>query len=169
MEDTKFTLSCLDRRLRTLEHHVLKLHPEEFQPVKKIIKPSPPEVILSKKNVNSDMEKLIKELEEKAENIKVLTEELNNIDLETEEDNLTVATEEALNDVGCIEDLENDTVIKIHHDCKDCLKKKVKLSRTIKRTKKQEEKDKIKRLKENSLKILEEERQKLVKSLVHLN
>ena len=167
MTDVSHSIACLDTRIRKLENQILDYHKHEFEVmedkvkeiVEEISEPIVPERLDRK--IHEGIELLIKELDEKAQNIQILTDEITAMGEEVDDDILTVATEEALDDVGCLEDLNEETVVKIHQDCHECLKKKVKVSKTLKRDKKRADKQKVKKLKEQQLKIVEEEQTKL--------
>ena len=167
MVDISHSLACLDSRIKKLENQILDYHKHEFKDEPKgIIETVVPPLL--ERRINDGIELLIKELEEKANNIQVLTDEINSLNVE-DGDNITVATEEALNDIGCIEELENDTVIKIHHDCKECIKKKVKTSKILKNKKKKEAIINKKRMMEQQLKIIEEEQRAISLKLMRFD
>jgi len=107
-----------------------------------------------------EMDRLIRELYEKAESIEQLNKEIGDLEGETDDDALTVATEDAERELIDM-DIDAQTAHKIHSDCKDCLKKKHKHFKTLERDKKKQEKDKKKKLKENILKVREEEQRNL--------
>lgn len=150
------TIETLQKRIEAIEQQYKKIY----------------DMLINMNSEKSDMDeidKLIKELQEKADNITTLNNEINELHEDTDDDIKTVATEEAIRDLEESDIMDNPDMININADCKECLKKKHKHFKTLKKEKKKQEKDNKKKIKENILKIQEEEQRNLTLKLMSLN
>lgn len=136
-----------------------------------VIPPVKPKERLSDPH-QDQIEQLIKELQDKADEVLLTAQELKELDNDDDLESLaSVATDVAIEqletiDTGLTDD--NPDIIKIHHDCGNCSKQKLKLHKKLQKDKKIAEKGKKKRTKQNNLKIIEEEQSQLALKLHRL-
>lgn len=151
MEALKLSIEDLNRRVAILEG---------VKPVQGI--PITPAICCNRED--SEIDALIKELQEKAKEMDKLNNEIKELDKDDDDDAVSVNTEMAVEEMRKV-DIGNVDCSDISKECKNCTKEKFKRWKTLRKEQKKEEKNKQKAIKESMKKALSEDEKQLSQKL----
>lgn len=147
MEAIKLSIAQLNRRVAILEG----AKPSQEIPITPIVH-CPHE--------DTEIDNLIKELQEKVKEMDKLSTEIQELDKDDDDDIVSVNTEIAVEEMRKV-DIGNVDCSDISKECKNCTKEKFKRWKTIRKDQKKEEKTKQKAIKESMKKALSEDERQL--------